>query len=162
MAGGNGKVHSPAGSGQTTASGNGKPSDNEIIDRVARHKGTTGDGFRAYGAIVKNGNVVFPTFQLSDGKLSGSATSTSTLTIQATRARTRSQAGRRVPSRLPAATAADKPRVRAPRRAKRGLSVRAGKMPRPTRRWGRNAIGLNGKHIKKDFLPGFVAALKSV
>jgi len=54
--------------GQAAVSGSRKPSDNEIIDLVARHKGTTGDGFQAYGAVVKNGNVVFPTYRLADGK----------------------------------------------------------------------------------------------
>ena len=42
--------------------------DNEIIDQLAQRKGTTGDGFRFYGAKVENGAVVFPTYRLDGTK----------------------------------------------------------------------------------------------
>jgi len=149
--------------GQAAVSGSRKPSDNEIIDLVARHKGTTGDGFQAYGAVVKNGNVVFPTYRLADGK----AKLVSSFYIDPKNPNDKGKNAKGKPAGvflpvIPAVTASDKPRVRRPQEGETWIICEGGKNCAAYHGLGFNAVGLNGKHVKKDFLPGFVAAFKGV
>lgn len=145
------------------SNGTAKTSDNEIIDQAARHKGTTGDGFRAYGAVVKNGKVTFPTFKLDDGK----AERISYFYIDPKNPSDKGRNGKDKSAGIflpviPAATASDKPRVRRPQPGETWIICEGGKNAAAYHGLGRNAIGLNGKHVKRDFLPGFVAAIKGV
>ena len=143
--------------------GDGKPSDNAIIDQVAERKGTTGDGFRAYGAVVRSGYVTFPTFRLDDGK----AERVSYFYIDPKDPNDKGRNAKGEPAGtflpvIPAATANDKPRVHRPQPGETWIICEGPKNAAAYATLGRNAVGLNGKHVKREFLPGFVAAFKGV
>ena len=151
------------GNGKTAVSGSSKSSDNAIIDQVAQHKGTTGNGFRAMGAVVKSGYVTFPTFRLVDGK----AERVSYFYIDSKNPNDKGKNAKDKPAGvflpvIPAATARDSPRVRRPQPGETWIVCEGPKNAAAYATLGRNAIGLNGKHVRKDFLPGFVESLRGV
>ncbi len=155
--------HVGNGRGQPAVSGGNKPSDNEIIDQLARHKGTSGDGFRAYGAVVKSGNVVFPTFKLDGEK----AERISYFYIDPKNPSDKGMNAAGKPAGvflpvIPAATASNKPHVRRPQEGETWIICEGPKNAAAYAALGYLAVGLNGKHVKKDFLPGFVAAFKGI
>ena len=154
---------SPARPSRAVDDGGKASSDNETIDLVAQRKGTTGDGFRAYGAFVRNGLVIFPTFRLNEGR----AERISCFYIDPKspddkgRNKTGKDAGQFLPCILPETTGGNA-KVCRPRAGSQWLICEGGKNGAAYSQLGFFAVGLNGKHVKKEFLPGFVAAFKGV
>lgn len=142
-------------------SGNGKPaSEAEIIDEVARAKGTTAAGFYAMGAMVKDGVVLFPTFRLNadnaerishfyiDPKIPGD--------------KGKNAKGKPAGIFLPAEVHDGKGQVRRPKAGETWCICEGPKNAAAYATLGYRAVGLNGKSVKKEFLPGFVAGFRGV
>jgi hypothetical protein len=156
MGGGNGKA-------KPTGGGKPKLTDAEIIDQAARNKGTIGIGFRRYGAVVNHGHVIFPTFRLdADGveRISYFSLDPSNPTDKGRNAKGK-PAGVFLPV-IPPATPADSPRVRRPLPGETWIVCEGGKNSAAYATLGHLVVGLNGKSVKRDFLPGFVSAFKGV
>jgi hypothetical protein len=161
----NGNGHtSPAVQGNGKAAGPAL-SENEIIDQLAQRKGTTGDGFRFFGVKVENGLVVFPTYRLDGTRPADEILTRISSCI--------------IDPRIDPATDPDNPLVKGKNVPGKpaGIFLPYGERPGPGETWivcegGKNgpcyhtlgymAVGLNGHHIRKDFLPEFVAAFKGV
>jgi hypothetical protein len=63
------ELFEPGGNGKPSSDGNSKPlSPDELIESMAKAKGTTVAGFRAYGAYVEGHHVHFPAYHLDSGK----------------------------------------------------------------------------------------------
>jgi len=156
-----GKVFTPSAfNSNGQAPSNQAPSNDEIIDRIARGKGTTAEGFRAYGAYVKNGSVFFPTFRLDGDKIE----KISYFHIDAPDHKGQTAKDKPAGLFLPVlpATADSKTRVCRPRPGETCLITEGGKNAAAYSQLGYFAVGLNGHHVKKEFLAGFVAAFKDV
>lgn len=150
------------GSNGHTAGGNGKPApaltDNEIIDRLAAAKGTTGDGFRAYGAVVSGGSVVFPTFRLDGEKVE----QVSYFRIVGPEDKGKNAKDKPAGVFLPAVVQDGKVEASHPQPGETCIMTEGGKNGAAYHTLGYRAVGLNGKHVKKDFLAGFVEAFAGV
>ena len=143
---GNNNPSTPAGNGKTR-------SDDEIIEAVAKAKGCTLAGFKAYGAVVRNSRyVVFPTYRL-DGPDQGGCVSHFSIDSQDPKAKGLNAKDKPAGVFLPKCS---------PKPGEEWLVAEGAKNGAAYHSLGYKAIGLNGHHIKKEFRPGLVASLKDV
>jgi hypothetical protein len=123
----------------------------DIIDQVAQAKGTTGAGFRAYGAKVAKGRwVAFPTYRLD----AGHAERCSYFAIDGHNPDSKGLNAKGKPAGV------FLPGDAGPRPGETWVITEGAKNGPAYHTLGYKAVGLNGHHVKREFLPGFAAAFK--
>lgn len=139
----------------------------DIIDVTARKKGTTKAGFLAYGAAARGTRIVFPTFRLDslDGKAKAEMISSFTIDLDSEDPRYHkgmNEWNRDAGCFLPCTRKPGKVTVSLPTPGETWITTEGPKNAAAYATFGYKAVGLNGKHVKKEFLPGFIAAFKDV
>jgi hypothetical protein len=148
----------PSGNG---SNGRSATPDVDIIAAVAGRKGVTKAAFLAYGATIKNGSVIWPTFRLVEP---GKAERISTFRIDGEnpQAKGRCEKGKPAGLFLPCQVKDGKGNVRSPAAGEEWIIVEGVKDAAALQSLGYNAIGLHGHGVQAEALPGFVAALAGV